>query len=244
MFFALINAFILFPLNARPYEAVIHAGGGGYLNSYELTQEYVYNGYDLIELDFAFTADGELVCAHEFEFGGYSMQDRPTLAQFCNISLPGGVSPMTAKELMSVMNRMGFSVIVDTKEESIFPVLRELRRCAESEGIDFFGRFSVQFYSERDYSVLKAYPFEELWFTNYKANYRYSQILERFGEDGSFTTVVLSKSQWITCPFAWTFAENMKIAVHTVNDKGLAALYGNCGVDYIFSDGNIKNLYF
>ena len=236
LFFA-SNLLLIVPSSDGGFVTVVHGGGGGsYLNSFEYTQSYVAAGSEYIELDFVFTEDGALVCSHRFEYGGYSMSDRPTLEEFEQIVLAGGVTGMTADELVFLMSEdEDFRVVFDTKETDMFSVLSVLQTACESAGVDFYGRFIVQFYSYEDYLELREYPFEEIWFTDYKAGYTSRTIEKYFGADERVTTIVLSERNWVR-KACFGRLHGKKIAVHTVDSRSLAAFYARRGVDYIFSD--------
>lgn len=218
------------------FASVIHAGGGGdYLNCYEFTEEYASEGAEYIELDFAFTSDGYLVCSHQFEHCSGSIKNKPTLAEFMNSDL-GGYTPLTAETLMQIMSEYpGFKVVFDTKESDMFSVLDELEKVAAAAGINCYERFIVQFYSYSDYIRLKDTPFSELWFTNYKANYTGLTLQRCFGGEDRVTTIVMSQFNWM---FKNTFymVRGKQIAVHTVNDLSAARFYTERGADVIFCD--------
>lgn len=222
--------------DAREYELVIHAGGGGYLNCEEVTLANIEAGYRYIELDFLYTSDGELVCSHRFEFGGYSLENRPTYEEFIHIPLNGGYTGLTLQGLVSLLKAHGdFKVIFDTKESDAVSVLRTVQSACIRENVDFYERFIVQLYSREDYLALKGEGFCEFWFTNYKACYSSEKIEKYFGDDDRVTTIVLSARDWAQKrPF--NLPSGKKIAVFTVNDVNYICFLGARGVDFIYTD--------
>ena len=233
---AVWNIVFLAPVKGANFTEVIHAGGGGqYLNSYKLAREYAA-GREYMEIDFAFTADGALVCSHLFEYGGYSMQNKPTFEQFQNINFPGGVKGASASQVMDLLHEFpDLRIVFDTKEENSLPVINELLRLAEAADIDLYSRMIVQLYSAEDLKALDGVPFREYWFTNYKANYSRRQIERYFGGDERVTTIVLSERNWVRKAYAGG-VRGKKIAVHTVNDLRLAEFYARRGADFVYCD--------
>lgn len=222
--------------DARDYELVIHAGGGGYLNSEEMTAGNVEAGYRYIELDFLYTSDHELVCSHRFEFGGYSLSSRPTFEEFIQTSIKGSYTGLTLQGLLELLKQnQDFSVVFDTKEEDSIAVLSTIRKACERENIDFYSRFIVQLYSVQDYIALQNEPFTEFWFTNYKARYSTETIEKYFGGDPRITTVVLNLQDW-TQKRPFGLPKGKKIAVHTVNKGSYIRFLAARGVDYIYTD--------
>ncbi len=235
LFFTCTNISAAAVTDEKDFVRVIHAGGGGYLNSYELTLENARQGCEYIELDFLFTEDGYLVCSHYFEFCGHSFEDRATLEEFMESDL-GGYTPMTADMLMQLMaEETGFKVVFDTKEDDIFSVIAALDETAANYGVDIYSRFIIQFYDKADYDGLADMPFEELWFTNYRAKYDTLTIERYFGDDDRVTTIVMNETDWmIKASFARVSGK--QIAVHTINDLSLAEFYAARGVDFIYCD--------
>lgn len=227
---------------AKRPPAVIHAGGGNYLNSLEMTEAFLREGYRYVELDFLYTEDGALVCSHMFEFGGYSLKNRPTLAEFENIRLRGGYRGLTLSALTALMTEYeNFQVVVDTKEPDLIGVLAAIETACEETGVDFFGRFIVQLYSYEDYLMLKSYPFSEFWYTNYKSRCVSDRIDAYFGGEERVTTIVMSKYDWLL-QFPFGLPQNKKIAVHTVNGAARARFFAERGVDFIYCDYGIEGV--
>lgn len=143
---------------------------------------------------------------------------------------------MTADMLMGLMaEETEFKVVFDTKEDDIFAVIEELAKLAGNYGVDIYNRFIIQFYDKEDYDGLADMPFEELWFTNYKAKYDTYTIQKCFGADERVTTIVMNQTDWLK-KASFGMVSGKQIAVHTINDLSLAQFYAERGVDFIYCD--------
>ncbi len=103
---------------------IAHAGGGidgyTYTNSKEALLQSLDRGYKFIELDFSMTSDGQLVCAHgasvfnkKTNGNKDSINIMPDLLSFKQKRIDGKYSPMTAEELVEIMNQRDFVLLVD-----------------------------------------------------------------------------------------------------------------------------------
>lgn len=202
---------------------IYHAGGTvdglDYTNSKEALQNTLAAGNHVVEIDFLYTLDGSLICAHEWE-DLYALEPL-TLEQVFEVGIWRKYTPMTAKELIAIMKENPeLIVVVDTKEEQPLTVIEELVRLADGDE-NVLGRFVIQLYDRgMKADILEIYPFggENFLFTAYQfGNERVEEILQLcYDEDIRVVTVVY---------YAWPqevidlFREKgIVIFEHTVND--------------------------
>ena len=89
-------------------------------NSLEALEHSYENGFRLLELDFSWTCDGELVCVHDWNafYGRILDTDSPTLAQFEAVrDSTYGFTSLTLDHLIAwLREHPGVSIVTDIKE--------------------------------------------------------------------------------------------------------------------------------
>lgn len=239
--FIVLSSILAFKTDYKKAEFVIHAGGSlgnkYYLNCVEGVQHYIEQNCKLIELDFVFTSDNEIICSHVFEyFKNFSFKNRPTLEQALNTSILGEYSTLTFNNLIQILKENpDVKIVFDTKEENYTKLVSLMLEKSESESFDLKKQMIIQVYSYANYLEMLDFNFDEYWFTNYKAIYTPNQIKKYFSNCEKVTTIVLYDFYWKLFRSV-NFSINKKIAVHTVNDKSLINFMQNRGVDYIYCD--------
>lgn len=137
-------------------------------NSREALEISIELKQKIIEVDFAYTTDGVLVCTHKWEASGGSKQN---LSDFLATKTEGGYTPLTAKEAIEIMaDGRDIYMVVDTKEEDVVRVYQDLyQTCIDTENEKFLKRMVPQIYSEDEYDAVEAiYDFPQWIFTTYK----------------------------------------------------------------------------
>lgn len=88
-------------------------------NSLEALEHSYENGFRLLELDFSWTCDGELVCVHDWNafYGRILDTDSPTLAQFEAVrDSTYGFTSLTLDHLIAwLREHPGVSIVTDTR---------------------------------------------------------------------------------------------------------------------------------
>ena len=153
---------------------IYHAAGGvdgmSYTNSREALEQTLLRGNRIIEIDFAYTSDGHLVCVHDWN--GISQQSKAlTLDAYRQLRIYGKYTPLTAEELLAYMREYeDLYIVFDTKESNANQVVLDLIELC-GEGSSLPDRFIIQLYSGGNKQILMdAYPFkdENFLFTAYK----------------------------------------------------------------------------
>ncbi len=224
------------------YQYVIHGTGEvdgyKYLNSQESFLKYVNAGYTLIEVDFLYTSDNEIVCSHKFEhLGSYNLKNRPTLEEFLNTKLENQYTGMTLTWLLEQLKTYSdVKIVFDSKEDDTITLLEEITQIANELDIDISSRFIIQVYSIEDYYKIKNNSnlnFESYWFTNYKAHYNYFQINNYFSNLDDVEVIVLSNKDWWAYQFSFVTI-NKPIAVHNITSSTEASILINNSVSYLY----------
>lgn len=235
------SSILLFKIQPKQVEYVIHAGGSienvRYLNCKEGFEQSINYGNTLIELDFMFTSDKEIICSHLLEYyPNYSMKNRPTLAQAEETLLAGKFSALTFRHVVEELKmNTDVKIIFDTKENVYIELLNKMLQISDEMDFDLRSRMIIQVYSYENYLEMNELNFGEYWFTNYKANYLPEKINSYFNDCENVSTIVLSELFWKIYRGV-DFNPDKKIAVHTVNDNNYIKFLQNRGVDYIFCD--------
>ena len=221
---------------------IAHACGGigrsRYTNSQEALDQTLKKGASAVEIDFAFTSDGSLVCIHDWDrFGGTA----PTLAKFLKKKTRGGYTPMTAKKALGklIRNKDAF-LIVDTKEKDTARVYREIVRICRGLGYSSYLRKVVpQIYKTSEYARLKRiFPFRNWIFSLYKMPMKslwdYVKIA-RFCQKNGIGAVAVSTKRITKQIIRRLHYRGLTVAVHTVNRPAQAASLKKKGVDVFYT---------
>lgn len=235
------SSILLFKIESKETKFVVHAGGSienmKYLNCKEGFEKSIESGNTLIELDFLFTSDNEIICSHYLEyFPDFSIDNRPTLAQAKETLIAGKFSALTFRQVIETLKiHTDVKIVFDTKESVYTELLNKMLQISSELDFDLKNRMVIQVYSYKNYLEMNEFNFKEYWFTNYKANYLPKKIVGYFDDCENVTTIVLNELFWKLYRGV-DFNPNKKIAVHTVNDKNYINFLKNRGVDYVFCD--------
>lgn len=222
---------------------ICHATGGidglSYTNSKEALELSLQKGMDVIEVDFRFTSDGHLVCAHKWEDISTS-KAAMTLEEFQNTKICGKYTPLTAAELIGYMvEKEDLYIVIDTKESNLAEVIRELVTLSNDDS-EIMDRFIVQLYSLDDAKsqIREIYPFtnDNFLFTAYKSDIsELDELLYKCYEQ-EISVITTPYGQWDD---EWIGKLNEKgfiIYVHTVNRVDHAEKAIRAGVYGIYTD--------
>ena len=179
---------------------IYHAGGGidgiKYTNSKEAMEWAVQQG-NVLEIDFRYTEDGTLICAHEWTDITES-EESLTRSEFEALKICGAYTPMTAEDLISFMSlHEDVRVVVDTKETDAVSVVRELIRLAGNRE-DIIDRFIVQLYdkgTKQSFLELHPFPEENFLFTCYQFGSDPESVLRVCMEE-NISVVTVARNTW------------------------------------------------
>lgn len=221
-------------------QLIVHAAGGidglTYTNSQEAMEQSLEKGHRVIELDFDYTADGVLVCVHEWE--DIADTEGPMTAKdFQNFKIYGKYTSMTAENVIAYMrNNPQLHIVLDCKEAQMEQIVRDLVSLCQGDTA-LIERFIIQLYDRGlKESILQIYPFpgENFLFTAYKFGVsRYGEILQ-LCYDEDIRVITIPAGNWDQETVDLFVSKNIPVFMHTVNypdaareeiAKGMHGLY-------------------
>ena len=230
---------------------IAHAGGGldqgSYSNSQQAFDRSAQSGFTLIEADFNWTQNSDLVLARDWDIRHYryfsSLQNLPeglarlfprqpkTAEDFMARSMHGGLTQMNLPALASWMDgRDGVRIITDIKGNNL-EGLKIIADHFDNHGAAFI----VQIYSLDQYEPAKALGFSDIIFTNYAARLPRKTVTDFAANNRLFA--VTSPLGTVTETWASDLARSQTpLLTHTVNDPDIARRLSVMGISGIYTD--------
>jgi glycerophosphoryl diester phosphodiesterase len=222
---------------------IAHAGGGlpaaTYTNSREAFDLSVQHGFCLIETDFRFARDGELVLMHDWSNAyapmsqvGLALFGPPTSTDYAGRPTRDG---LTAQDLPALLSWMSshpqVSVITDTKDDNV----RFLRALAPRVDAAIKSRLIVQIYEPSELPEAKSLGFDHIIFTLYKTDMTDAEVIAFARQKKLFgvTMPVARAHEGLAAALA---ATGTRVFVHTVNSPDEAAALKRDGVAGLYTD--------
>ncbi len=213
--------------------------GSNSVEALEKCGEFYADGSGLIELDFNFTSDGELVCIHNWSpeyISGIPMGVPLSHEEFLASEIFWNYTPLDLDYLGDFLRRNpSILVVTDIKDENI----RGAKKIAE-DCPDLLDRFIIQIYSESEYDAVRECGFDKIIYTLYMLPWADKTDTDALAE--------FARSHHL---FAYTFPaelceidgflDSMKkfgvpLFVHTLNDTTEIASYLERGISGIYTD--------
>lgn len=223
---------------------VAHAGGrAGSIansNSVQALTQTLKSNVGSVEMDFSWTADHKLVCAHDFKDFQTGI---PLLDNFLNTLFSKTCKRMTAETALKMLSDNGnIYLLVDTKEDNEVEVYREVCRILTEMGRQsYMEKVIPQFYTKEQYAQFKeVYPFKEGIFAIYKIQDENltpevtADIAHFCGEN--HLTVAISKKRATDELISQLHGEKVYIIVHTVNNGSVWNTLFKKGVRSVYTD--------
>ncbi|MCI8590695.1 MAG: hypothetical protein HFE77_08340 [Clostridiales bacterium] len=242
---------------------IIHAGGvleSGVTgsNSIEALNRSAALGYKLIELDFSWTTDHELVCIHDWEtrYGFLSSQGCLSLAEFNEVrGSTYGYTSLTLSTLIDwLKEHPDVRIVTDIKEDHVAGAALIAERCPELKK-----QFIIQIYSYDEYAAIRDLGFDQIILTVYQMSWNEKTdiaALVAFAEKNDLAG--------LTVPVEFAVREGyieglqqagVPLFVHTINDAeeqrrlfgmGVTGIYTDIGgsKSNVFSDIDAKAWYY
>ncbi len=139
-----------------------------YTNSVDALVNCYNNGNTFVEVDFLWTADGELVCAHNGKSTwayGYDFKEAPTRDEFLNQKYMGKFTSMDVEFLASFMRQNpDLTVVTDIKDNILDGCAYIARKYP-----DLKDRFIIQIYHNSEYTPISDMGFNNIIYTLYNA---------------------------------------------------------------------------
>ena len=174
---------------------IIHAGGKlkgkdgktyTYTNSKESLKRMYKKGNRIVELDFAFTTDGECVCLHSWKDTKYTNDSDHTdsdkegiplsLADFTSVKINGYFTPMTLSDVIEFMESHKDVILITDIKETHEPIagtdeevdVSALCRRISDRAPKLKNRCIIQIYDESEYDTVKELGFSNMIYTLYQ----------------------------------------------------------------------------
>jgi len=226
---------------------ISHACGGvhglTYTNSKEALQTALACGIRTIEVDFLYTSDGELVCAHEWQ-DLLDSDTVPTSAEFYSLKIYGKYTTMHAKDIIAAMAEYDdMYLIIDTKEKDRVQVIRDLVSLCNGDD-SIIRRLVVQLYDRgcKD-QILAIYPFsdENFLFTCYYFGSRRTTEIMQLCYDENIRVITVPNSKWDQDTLDFFIDKGFIIYEHTENRPDRANRALQRGIHGIYTDFLIES---
>ena len=225
----------------RGLPALVTHGGGeaaGQLvsNSVEGLEQAAAAGQRFFELDFSWTADGELVLIHDWErsyqrfFSRY--EGPPTRREFMSMDMNFGLSQLDFTGLLVWLARHPeVRIVTDIKERNV----EGLRYIASRAGAAR-QQFVPQIYAPEEFDEARALGFENIIFSLYRSDLDDAALLA-FLDSHPVTAVTMPLQRAIRQDTAELLSERkVFVYAHTVNHPELRRYLESRGVDGVYSD--------
>ena len=218
-------------------QLIAHAGGAvwgyRYTNSLEALETAWAAGFRFLELDFQWSADGEIVLIHDWEAMARRLLGREgplSRAEFLSRGTLAGFTLLDLDGLLAwLAEHPGCSVVTDVKSEENEAMLRALRTRAG----DLADRFIPQAYSLREAGDLREAGWERVILTLYRMEALPAE-LEEFLEETPLWAVTVSEGRLTEALAAAVSETGTALYCHPVNsldffdewrEKGLTGIY-------------------
>jgi glycerophosphoryl diester phosphodiesterase len=223
-----------------PSVLVAHAGGavGGlpYTNSLEALNGSYARGFRWFEIDFSWTADGELVAAHDWEsfrdlFEVSGADDIPTEPEFLRAKSRLGLTQLTLGDVLRWAEAKGDVFIVTDVKENNMAALRKIKARAGAA----VRQVIPQAYSYQEYDRALELGYENVILTLYRMKISPPELL-RFAETRKPYAITMH-SQVVGSGLAERLKrKGITVYAHTVNDGDAFEALRSLGVFGIYTD--------
>ena len=222
---------------------VAHDGGGlpaaTSTNSREAFDSSYQHGFCLIETDFRFAGDDQLILDHEWGDAydplsqvGLAIFGRPTSTSFTAHAMRNGLTPQDLPALLHWMAlHPSVSIVTDTKDDNLY----FLRALAPHLDASMKARFIVQVYSPKEYPEARRLGFKKIIFTLYKIQITDADVIE-FAHQAKLFGVTMPASRARTGLPRQLAAAGTRVFAHTVNGTDEATELADAGVVGLYTD--------
>lgn len=223
----------------QPYPLVAHAGGAiygyRYTNSLEAIEEAYKNGFKLIEIDFEWTSDNNVVAIHDWtgmmkrlfmtEARVLTLKEFKELDTFQDLTLMG-IDDIAAW----LKTKKDVFIITDVKNKNI-----EFLELLAENYADIKDQIIPQIYSFEEYSTVKSMDYDNIILTLYRVYYADDEILEFIEENEVFAITMPLQRGYSDLPIKLKETD-IPIYVHTINDLYIFEELHKNGVTGIYTD--------
>lgn len=216
-----------------------HASGGidnlSYTNSKESFLNTISNGINVIEIDFQYSLDNQIVCYHTLYDVNCDLVENVSLDEFENIKVQGSYSFMTFEDVLEIMkSNPHIYVAVDTKYDDLVTLVGDIvNKCKDSELLD---RLIIQlYYPNQKEKIKEIYDFPNMLFAPYKYSMNPFDTLDVcYTED--INVVVVNYRLWPSEILNLFKSKGIYVYTYTVNRPDIADKLFKSGVYGIYTD--------
>jgi len=221
---------------------IAHAGGGidgeVYTDSFEAMNSSIEGGFQLLEIDFSWTGDGELVCLHDWQesfkrFFGYLPTTRPTLVEFKRLVKERSPYHLcTLDELAEWMvENPRMLLVTDAKNHN----LKALEVIAKSiEG--FEERVIPQIYQPQSFEAARELGYQKIIWTLYRYRGSREEILSWARKLPTLYAVTMPTDLAETGLGLKLQEQGLYTYTHTINSPNALSHYRGLGIDNVYTD--------
>lgn len=209
-------------------------------NSKEGLENCLAAGCPVVEIDFNFTADGELACIHDWSSyyaDGITDGEPLTLEEFLGLRIFRNYTPMCLRDIEKYLrDNEGLHIVTDIKDDNLGGLAKIAADCP-----DLLDRFIVQIYSEEEYDPVRELGFDYVVYTLYRLDWAGKTDWEHLGEFEREHPLVGYTFNYTLIDDAQGYLDGMlsidvPLYIHTVNGADEQQKYFKMGIDGIYTD--------
>lgn len=231
------------PAQAAGYPRAIAHGCGAIqgdtvTNSQEAFEQTIANGFQYIEVDMAFTTDGQIAMIHDWEssasyYLGLGQNKAVSFAQYQQCRVMNKYTPLDMDRLAEILQQHPqVSVITDTKEDNL-AILTYIQKNYPQ----IVAQVIPQIYQYEEYDAVKALGYDKIILTLYKmTNERNGARIAKFVQEHQIYAVTMPV-ELASSGLAKTLQSyGIAVYMHTVNSLQQTVTAINAGAYGIYTD--------
>lgn len=228
---------------AASYPRVIAHGCGAVrgetvTNSLEALEQAIANGYQYIEVDMAFTTDGEIAMIHDWEssasyYLGVGQNKSVSFARYQQCKVLNNYTPLTMEKLAEILQQHPqVHIITDTKESNV-----EILTFIQKKYPQVVKQIIPQIYQYDEWEAVNKLGYQQIILTLYKMpSERNSAYLAKFVQEKGIYAVTMSVDLANTGLAKALQSYGIAVYMHTVNTLKQTVTALNAGAYGIYSD--------
>lgn len=231
------------PAQAAGYPRAIAHGCGAIqgdtvTNSREALEQTIANGFQYIEVDMAFTTDGQIAMLHDWEssasyYLGLGQNKAVSFAQYQQCRVMSKYTPLDMDTLAEILQQNPqVTIITDTKEDNL-AILTYIQKNYPQ----LVAQIIPQIYQYEEYAAVKALGYDKIILTLYKmTDERNGARIAKFVQEHQIYAVTMPV-ELVSTGLAQTLQSyGIAVYMHTVNSLQQTVTAINAGAYGIYTD--------
>lgn len=231
------------PAQAAGYPRAIAHGCGAIqgdtvTNSREALEQTIANGFQYIEVDMAFTTDGQIAMLHDWEssasyYLGLGQNKAVSFAQYQQCRVMSKYTPLDMDTLAEILQQNPqVTIITDTKEDNL-AILTYIQKNYPQ----LVAQIIPQIYQYEEYAAVKALGYDKIILTLYKmTDERNGARIAKFVQEHQIYAVTMPV-ELVSTGLAKTLQSyGIAVYMHTVNSLQQTVTAINAGAYGIYTD--------